>query len=272
MNPDLDRIQFEFGFASDRGRKRQRELNQDSIKVVLPGAQELWHPPLLLVADGLGGYYGGALASQLVVRTFEQEFKRAQHPSADYASLLRKCAQAAHQEIRAQGQKDSKLASMGSTVVAVTWAAQRLYLLNVGDSRAYLLREKNILQVSQDQSWVAEKVRAGIVTEQEARTHADRNRLTMAITAKRSRIESYTTEEPLEPQDIILLCSDGLWGVVPETLIRAAAVELPPQAAADKLIALANRNKGPDNISVVIARPTAFASQVKSMALEDTNS
>ena len=108
--------------------------------------------------------------------------------------------------------------------------------------------------VSEDPSYVAAQVRAGVLTEQEARSNPNRNRLLMAITAKRTEIKAHTAEERLEPQDIILLCSDGLWGVVPESLIQAAAAELAPQAAADKLVALANNSRGPDNISVIIAR------------------
>jgi serine/threonine protein phosphatase PrpC len=144
-------------------------------------------------------------------------------------------------------------------------------LLNIGDSRAYIIRSRKTLQISQDQSWAAAQVRAGVLTEQEARAHPNRNRLTMAITAKRSEIKSYATRLELEPQDIVLLCSDGLWGVVPETLIQAAAIELPPQAAADKLVALANQSKGPDNISVIIARRVNTTGRIRAMNLEDTH-
>jgi len=261
--------QFEFGFACDTGRKRKGEPNQDAMEVVLPSATERWHPPLLVVADGLGRYFGGSIASQLVIKTFKETYKQAQHPT-NYILLMEKCAMAAHAAIRTQGAIDPKLALMGSTVVAVTLEAKQLFLLNIGDSRAYIIRDRKILQVSQDQSWVAAQVRAGILTEQEARTHPNRNRLIMAITAKRTEIKSYTAEEKLESNDIILLCSDGLWGVVPETLIRAAAVELPPQVAADKLISLANNNQGPDNISVVIARQSGF-NRNEVMNLEDTS-
>ena len=265
-----ERNQFQFGFACDVGRRRRSEPNQDAVEVVLPDADERWHPPLLLVADGLGRYAGGSLASQLVLKIFKQEFKEAQHPT-DYLALMERCARAAHQAIRAQGAQDPKLALMGSTIVAVTLAAERLELLNIGDSRAYIIRSRKTLQISQDQSWAAAQVRAGVLTEQKARAHPNRNRLTMAITAKRSEIKSYATQLELEPQDIVLLCSDGLWGVVPETLIQAAAIELPPQAAADKLVALANQSKGPDNISVIIARRVNTTGGIRAMNLEDTN-
>jgi PPM family protein phosphatase len=270
MDTDPERVQFEFGFACDSGRKRQAEPNQDAVAVVLPNLEEPWHPPLLLVADGLGRYHGGTLASQTVVSTFKQAFKGSGHPT-EYLALMESCVQAAHQEVRTLGAKDAKLALMGSTIVAVTLDAQRLFVLNVGDSRAYILRARETRQVSQDHSWVAAQVRAGVLTEAEARAHPNRNRLMMAITAKRTSIESYCAEEKLEPSDVVLLCSDGLWGVVPETLIRAAATELAPQVAADKLVTLANNSKGPDNISVIIARRNNWARESRVLNLEDTH-
>jgi len=264
------RVQFEFGFACDLGRKRKGEPNQDTVEVVLPTKGERWHPPLLLVADGLGRYFGGAVASQTVVKAFKQEFKQAQHPT-DYPRLMEQCVQAAHQAIRAQGTQDEKLTFMGSTIVAVTLEAERLFVLNVGDSRAYILRDKKLLQVSEDQSWIAAQVRAGILTEDEIRTHPDRSRLTMAITAKRTEVEAVITEVRLELRDVVLLCSDGLWSIVPETLIRAAATELAPQIAADKLVTLANNNQGPDNISVIIARRANLERKNTTMSLDDTH-
>ena len=127
-------------------------------------------------------------------------------------------------------------------------------VVNVGDSRAYLLRGSEIRQISQDQSWVADQVRRGLLSVEEARQHPKRNRLTMSVSAKRPTVTPVTTEVELAKQDIILLCSDGLWGSVPNSLIWAAANEFPPQEAADRLVAFANTSQGPDNISVIIAR------------------
>lgn len=256
MSIRQEQVQFEIGFATDAGRKRSGEPNQDAVEVVLPEPRGRWHPPLLLVADGLGKHMGGALASKLVVQAFKREFVNARHP-ADYLPLLERCAQMAHRAVRMQGAKDEKLANMGSTVVAATPFQGMLYVLNVGDSRAYILRGEKMIRVSQDQSWVAMQVKAGILTEQEARTHPSRNRLNMAITARRTEIKPYLTKEKLEKDDIVVLCSDGLWGVLPETLIWAAASELPPKVAVNKLISLANRSQGPDNISVIVARQLA---------------
>ncbi len=256
MSIHQEQVQFEIGFATDAGRKRSGEPNQDALEAILPEPRGRWHPPLLIVADGLGKHMGGALASKLVVQAFKREFVNAAHPT-DYLPLLERCAQKAHQAVRMQGAKDEKLANMGSTVVAATLFRGMLYVLNVGDSRAYVLRGEKMIQVSQDQSWVAMQVKAGILTEQEARTHPSRNRLNMAITARRTEIKPYLAKEKLARDDIVVLCSDGLWGVIPETLIWAAASELPPKVAVKKLVSLANRSQGPDNISVIVARQVA---------------
>ncbi len=261
---------YEIGFACDVGRKRRGEPNQDALEVVAAGAGGKPHPPLLLVADGLGKHFGGALASKLVIQTFKEEFLNAEHP-ADYSALLQRCAFKAHQAVRIRGASDPQLANMGSTLVAAVLEERLLHVLNVGDSRAYLLRGKNILQISQDQSWVALQVRAGLLTAEEARTHPSRNRLNMAITARRTEIQPYLTQKPLEATDIIVLCSDGLWGVVPETLIWAAATELPPDAAVKKLVSLANQQHGPDNISVIIARRFQPDRAPRPAKLADTN-
>lgn len=270
MDNFLTGAQFEFGFACDVGRKRKGQPNEDAVEVIRSEVTGHFHPPLIIVADGLGKHFGGSIASQLVIKTFKREFIQAPHP-ADYLQLMEKCVQSAHQAVREEGAKDPKLALMGSTIVAATLTGSQLFLLNVGDSRAYIVRDKNMRLVSEDQSYVAAQMRAGILTEQEARVHPNRNRLLMAITAKRTEIKAHMAEERLESQDIVLLCSDGLWGVVPESLIQATAVELAPQVAADKLVALANNSRGPDNISVIIARRAGTHRAVHAPDADDTD-
>lgn len=257
---------WEFGSACEVGRKRRDQPNQDALDIVLAPQ----HPPLLLVADGLGGHRGGTTASQLVIQVFRQQFLQTPPPE-DYLSLLHTCARKAHMAVRVRGAQDAKLGDMGSTIVAAVLGEGQVYLLNVGDSRAYVLRGEKIIQISQDQSWVGEQVRAGLLTPQQALRHPKRNRLSMAITAKRTEIKPYSREFRLKRDDILVLCSDGLWGAIPETLIWAAVNELPPQQAADKLAALANQSGGPDNISVVVARRFEPQRKPAPVNLEDTN-
>lgn len=250
MSPSIVFNDFLIGSACDVGRKRK--TNQDALAVLLPEAGILL-PPLLAIADGMGGHLGGETASRLVIEAFCEAYIQWQ-PPLDAAQALRVCAEKSHQSIRAQAAKDPSLKGMGSTVVAAFLQNGRVDMLNVGDSRAYILRGEDIIQISTDQSWVMEQVRAGRLTLEQARHHKKRNRITMSLSANRPTVTPILKEETFEPDDILLLCSDGLWGAVPESLLWAAANEFDPQEAAEKLVTLANQSGGPDNISVIVVR------------------
>jgi len=241
---------FLIGSACDVGRKRK--ANQDALAVLLP-EEGIPLPPLLVVADGMGGHLGGETASQLVIEAFREVYIQLQ-PPLDAAGALRVCAERSHQAIREVASKDPNLKGMGSTVVAAFLQNERVDMLNVGDSRAYLLRGQQVIQISTDQSWVMDQVRAGKLTLEQARHHRKRNHITMSLSANRPSITPILKTETFEQDDILLLCSDGLWGAVPESLIWAAANEFEPQGAADKLVTLANQSGGADNISVIVAR------------------
>ncbi len=253
--------------ASNVGVARKEAENQDSIGSLIPGTT--WNgDPLLIVADGMGGHQGGAIASQIVVETIIQSMRK--HAGADPATSLRDSIQQSHSVIRQKGGKDSDLQTMGSTIVAVVLKNDRLILANVGDSRAYRIRAGQITQISFDHSKVAELVRNNLITPEQAKVHPQRNQLIMSISAQRETIDPYIITVPVQPQDIILLCSDGLWGVVPEEIILGVAENLPPQQAVDRLIELANKYGGPDNISVSIARQEMPKAISKKEELEDT--
>lgn len=260
---------FEFGVATDVGRKRHNATNQDAVELLIPGAEDRF-PPVIVLADGMGGHSGGAFASQLVLQGFRETIRSARFP-ADNRELLQTCIQEAHRLMVERSRVESELANMGSTVVVALLEPREVYLSNVGDSRAYRMHGKNLIQLSEDQSWVGEHVRAGLLSPQEALKHPQRNRLTMAISAKREEIKPFFARSPLDQDDAIILCSDGLWGVIPETLIWAAVNELDPQTAADKLVNLANASQGPDNISVIIARPYEAGRVRLASEIADTN-
>lgn len=248
--------------ASNVGTLRSGSQNQDTIGGLIPG--ETWNgDPILLVADGMGGHQGGALASQTVVDVITQNWR--QQDNSDPMTALRMSILNAHTMIRERGVKDPDLQTMGSTVVAAVLKKDKLILGNVGDSRAYLIRSGRIRQISFDHSKVAELVRANLITPEQANAHPQRNQLIMSISAQRETIDPYIIEIPIQEQDVILLCSDGLWGVVPEEIIKGVAESMPPQKAAERLIQLANQYGGPDNISVSIARqqlPGALSQKV----------
>ena len=242
--------QFLFGKACVTGRKRN--VNQDSADILFP-AEGHPLPPFMVLADGMGGHQGGEIASQIVLATFRDVYSQS-HLTLNYAEILKTCVTQAHQRVKERAVTDGKLSSMGSTVVAAFVENDKIHLIDVGDSRAYILRDQKAHLISQDQSVVADQVRAGLLTPEQARTHRKKNILSMAINAKRPHVTPVLNEVPFEPNDILLLCSDGLWGVVNESFLWAAANEFEPQEASEKLVAFANTSGGPDNISVLIAR------------------
>jgi len=243
-----------FGKACVPGRKRT--INQDSTEIFFPD-EENPLPPLLALADGMGGYQGGETASRLVLEACAEVYRQP-HYASDHEKILVQCVEEAHRRVKQTASGDAKLSGMGSTVVAAFITAEKMHVVNVGDSRAYLLRDERLTLVSQDQSLVADQVRAGRLTPQQALKHPKRNVLSMAINAKRPTVTPILSAVELQPNDIILLCSDGLWGMMPppmlESLFWAAGNEFEPQEAAEKLAALANQRGGADNISVVIVR------------------
>jgi PPM family protein phosphatase len=238
------------GSACDVG--IQRESNQDALAVLLP-EEGIALPPLLVVADGMGGHLGGEIASRLVIQQFHEVFIQLQ-PPLDAARALRICAERAHQAIRGHAARNPNLQSMGSTVVAAFLQNDRVDMVNVGDSRAYILRNRQVIQISSDQSWVMDQVRMGKLTLEETQTHPKRNHLSMSLSANRQTITPILEGVSFQPDDVLLLCSDGLWGIVPETALWDVVNESDPQDAAEKLVALANQSGGPDNISVIVAR------------------
>jgi serine/threonine protein phosphatase PrpC len=278
------RSDFEIGSASDPGRKRSSEPNQDSV-LVIPAEQD--HPPLFMVADGMGGHAGGAEASQLVVAAVASRYRRS-GTIEDLPAVLRECLQFALDTLVDHAAGHPDLASMGSTAVMAVPQGGQIVVANVGDSRAYLLRyasvpvatlppaprrfrlfnwsrrkdppiveeetRVDVSQLSYDHSVVADLVRAGQLTPLQALTNPQRNRLTQSITPRRPDLVPYVNQYPFGAGDTLLLCSDGLWGVVPETTVAAIAMEFAPQLAANKLVQQAINYGGPDNISVIIVR------------------
>jgi PPM family protein phosphatase len=243
---------YEIGKATNAGIKRKDHPNQDSIGVVLPDLFN-WKPPLLIVADGMGGYEGGAIASQIVVETLTKEYKRGKSQQ-DYRQLLRAIILTSHNAIKNRVINYPDIAKMGSTVVAVVLDKKDLYIGNVGDSRAYIMNYADFRQISWDHSFVGELVRQGAITPDQAQEHPKRNILTMSVTAQRTEIDPFVYKYELQDSDTVLLCSDGLWGSVRAEQIHSTVMGNRPQVAADLLIDLANKNSGPDNISVIIAR------------------
>ncbi|MBA2449660.1 MAG: Stp1/IreP family PP2C-type Ser/Thr phosphatase [Chloroflexi bacterium] len=227
-----------------------RSTNEDSVLCEPVDAPSVRRRGLFcVVADGMGGHAAGDVASALAVRKARDVYYAARVASAEEA--LRQAIEAANDEVFAAGAGTSGRDQMGSTITAVAVHDGRAFVGHVGDSRCYLIRDGEIRQLTRDHSWVAEEVRAGVLTEEEARHHPRRNIITRAL-GLQARVEVDLVEAPVELRSALLLCSDGLHGVVGDEEILAYADRFPPQQAVDELVALANTRGGPDNITVVL--------------------
>jgi protein phosphatase len=236
-----------------------RSNNEDNFKVV----PEL---NLAVLSDGMGGEAHGEVASQMAAESVaEYCVQAAQDPSTppvaeirpeleEHTNRLVSAVVAANQKIFDTAQKNSTHKGMGATVVAVWVNDQRMSLAHVGDSRAYLLRSGELQQLTEDHSLVAEQVRRGIITQQQADTSENASVLLRAMGIEQE-VQVDADEHLLMEGDIVLLCSDGLTRMVTEPEIASTMLTHPGlQEAADRLIALANEYGGADNITVVLIR------------------
>lgn len=263
---------LEFGSATDIGRNRSGKSNQDQVAIL----RKKRNLPLVVLADGMGGYEGGTIASKLVIESFEKVYTQAGDTQAPL-DILQKGTLESHDRIIYNAFMQPDVTSMGSTVVAVAIDPQnsRLYIANVGDSRAYLFHRSGMKQLSLDHSEVAELKRNNVLDTQQAFNYKRKNVLTQSISANRPKnaLNPFYDTAPFVPDSVLLLCSDGLWGTVPEALIQMTVLEFPPQEAAERLVRLANNFGGPDNISVIIVRRSGDLRRYKkaySLSLEDT--
>jgi len=226
---------------------RQRATNQDAFACgVSPGGAHL-----LVVADGMGGHAGGATASRLAVETLERVFGSSTEPPD---SMLRNAMEEANRCVYERSCADASLAGMGTTGVAQLIAPDGTsWIANVGDSRAYRLRDGALEQLTFDHSLVAELQRRGMLSEAQARVHPRRNEVLRSLGVEpRVEVDLFAVE--IRPGDQYLLCSDGLTGVVGDPEIASVMRADPPDVAARRLVDAANARGGPDNITVLIAR------------------
>ena len=235
--------------ATDRG--RVRELNEDAI-LVEAGTQPhvIARGSLCAVADGMGGHAAGEVASQLAVATLRSVFYG--QASDSLSAGLVSAITSANLAVWEQAQAQPSQRGMGCTLTAAAILDGQLAIGHVGDSRAYLVRNRRIAQVTADHSWVAEQLAAGNITPEQARNHAKRNLIRRAL-GYESSVEVDVFRAPFEPGDLLLLCSDGLTTVLTDEEIGVTTLELSPERAVDRLIRQANARGAADNVSVVIA-------------------
>jgi serine/threonine protein phosphatase PrpC len=246
-------MRLRIGFVTHQG--LVRSSNQDTLAVVEPPMSLFGRPGswLFVVADGMGGHRGGEIASRVAVQTMVDVFGQlSRHDPPGKA--LKEALVAANEAILERGQGIPELGKMGTTVVAATVAEEAVYLSNVGDSRAYLIHGDSIHQITQDHSLVSEQIRAGLIAEDDP--FARRNILTRAV-GRAGHLEIDQFEEPWQRGDILMMCSDGLWGVISDAQMAAVLSELEPQPASEKLVHMAMTGQSSDNISVVVVKRLA---------------
>ncbi|MDQ3432940.1 MAG: protein phosphatase 2C domain-containing protein, partial [Actinomycetota bacterium] len=227
-----------YAARSDRGLVRSN--NQDSVYA---------GPRLLSLADGMGGHVAGEVASKVVIAALAPLDD--DEPGEDLLGQLREATLAGNGAIAELVAGDPDLDGMGTTLSAVLFAGNRLGLVHVGDSRVYLRRNGQFTQITHDDTFVQSLIDEGRITEDEAATHPQRSLLLKALTGH--EVEPTLTIREARAGDRYLLCSDGLSGPVShETL--GEAIQIPdPQTCADRMIELALRGGGPDNVTVIIA-------------------
>lgn len=218
---------------------------------------------LYMVADGMGGHLGGEFASKLAVSTVEEVLRKfrldpeatqihgVNTGDAGTEDQLRHAISEAGRRIHQEALYDENLRGMGTTAVAAVCQGKNIYIANVGDSRAYLIRNHEISQITEDHSLVSEQVKAGVIRPEEAKSHKLKNIITRSVGYQEDVDSDVTMMEP-QVGDRILMCSDGLSNLVEDAEILEIVENSDIQEACETLVKKANSRGGDDNITVVL--------------------
>ena len=235
-------VQFHYAARSDVGLVRGN--NQDSGYA---------GPRLLVLADGMGGPAGGDIASSVTVAHLAP-LDDDVPPTDDLLLLLRGSIESAHDELMERSKQDPDLAGLGTTCIAILRSGNKLGMVHIGDSRAYLLREGQLTQVTVDHTYVQHLVDTGRITPEDAEVHPNRNMILRALGDTAGELILDESIREARPGDRWLLCSDGLSGMVAAETIEETLNGIPdPGACADQLVELALRGGGTDNITVIVS-------------------
>jgi PPM family protein phosphatase len=209
------------------------------------------------VADGMGGHLAGEVASATALEPIEELDGKVFPDATEAVSALREAVVAANDRVSRMAADEPSYRGMGTTLTATMIEGRRVHIAHVGDSRAYLLRNGHFSQLTDDHTLVQHLVDEGQITREEAATHPQRSIITRAIGVSRE-VDVDSMSLDLEPGDQLLLCSDGLTGVVEDEVIESELTpDVEPQEALDRLVERANAAGGPDNITIVILKVTA---------------
>ena len=252
---------FEFHCATDTGRSRSN--NEDSVAI------DEWSS-LVVLADGMGGYNAGEVASSMATSFIKSELGRwlseaaASATDTDVRRAMEICVDNANRAIFNAANSNPRYAGMGTTLVVGVFRETRLLLGHVGDSRCYRMRAGRLTQITHDHSLLQEQIDAGLITAEQAAFSANKNLVTRAVGVE-DTVLLETHQHDVLPGDVYVLCSDGLTDMLDDETIAQLLqrCELLPEAAT-ALIDAANDAGGKDNISVVLARVRGSSGSARS--------
>ena len=229
---------------------RIREMNQDNYYVSDPNDEI----KMFIVADGMGGYKGGEIASALAIesakRYITNNFEETNREKEKILDLIKNAIEYANMVVYERSKEVEELNGMGTTMDVVIIQSGRLYIGHVGDSRVYRLRKDFFRKLTTDHSYVEQLVRQGNITKEEAYNHPKKNMLTKALGCT-AFVEPDVMVKGFQKDDILLMCTDGLTNMVREDKI-CEIIKENPESACDVLVNKANENGGQDNITAVI--------------------
>jgi serine/threonine protein phosphatase PrpC len=230
----------------------KRDHNEDNVAYIIPKDETILanKGALCIVADGMGGHAAGEVASEIAVATICNMYY--QNPELDVSTSLIYAIKQANANIYQHATEDASHNGMGTTSVVAVLRGNTAYIANVGDSRCYMFRQGMVRQITQDHSWVAEQVRLGHMSEEQARTHGMRNVITRSL-GPFPDVEVDVFVEQVEEGDIFLLCSDGLCGMISDMDMLRNIQQFEPQECVFRLVECANANGGMDNITAIVA-------------------
>lgn len=252
--PPLNMQSFTIGIVHDVGMVRQNNEDASWVPPQTMDAQLLEERGyLFIVADGMGGYESGDVASVIAVQQASQSYYGQHDPESNsFSEWLRLAVQQAQQAIADHQAQHEADAQMGSTLVMAVIRGDELIVGNLGDSRCYRMRDGALQQLSRDHSWVADQVRNGLLTPDEAEKNPHRNILTRGLGQTTSFAQPDVDMHDWRAGDRLLLCSDGLWDAVPFERLAELVRLADPQAAAQALIDAANANGAADNVTALV--------------------
>ncbi|MCL7454576.1 MAG: Stp1/IreP family PP2C-type Ser/Thr phosphatase [Anaerolineae bacterium] len=260
-------LSLDIGLASDVG--PIRELNEDCADFRVPEDRALYQAKgaIFVVADGMGGHQAGDVASRQAVALVIEGYYAddASQPSDDLVRAIK----AANRSVYEEALSDRSKSGMGTTLVAAIVLGHKVYVANVGDSRAYALVDQAIVQITEDHSWVEEQVRAGLLTREQANHHPQRHLITRAL-GSRSSVDVDLYEGELHAGEMLLLCTDGLSNPLSDLAIGRIIRALPPADAAQRLIREAEELAGDDNATALVVKLVPSRTEVTQDTVETT--